>query len=235
MAMRRIIPSAAELRAMLDGRITALSLPLKPQPWRVDGDGRWYRMTGGGESLNCYDPPFNVGDLLYVQEVADVQVTGPNRVRVIYTMPYEIHPPRIAASAVYLPDDRMTRAGRIGPRNMLREMSRLTLQVTGESFQRLSETTAEEAKAEGMVHARIDRGSGWRWGWPNPWTGKPDNNAEGGAQPWRDWSPNPCFAHARMLTGRYQIDVDDWVQRITFTIHRENVDRIIARRMRGAA
>ncbi|RKQ70164.1 hypothetical protein [Oceanibaculum indicum] len=231
MRVRRIIPTGAEVRAMLDGRIAALSWPLRPQPARVDGDGRWYRMPGGGESLNCHDTPFAVGDMLYVQEKVEVAVTGPCRVRIRWAMPYEARPARYADASLILPADRMLSTDRtVGPRNMLREFSRLTLQVTGETIQRLSETTAEQAKAEGMMYARIDPGSGFRWGWPNPWTGRPDNNATDGALAWRDWSPNPCFAHSRKLMGRFGIAQDAWVQRITFTIHRENVDRLMGRR-----
>lgn len=68
MTDRPILFSAPMIQALLEGRKTQTRRVLKPQPCSVGVDGRWYRMPGGGVSLNFFGLPYNIGDRLWVKE-----------------------------------------------------------------------------------------------------------------------------------------------------------------------
>lgn len=66
--MNSILMTAENGQKVYDRVKTQTRRILNPQPTRVDESGRWYRMPGGGDSLNCYDIPYRVGERRYIRE-----------------------------------------------------------------------------------------------------------------------------------------------------------------------
>lgn len=126
--MTRLLAKAHEIRAMLDGDEFVIVRPLKPQPSSVDESGRWYRMPSGGESLNCYDIPYAIGDSVVVKEAH-----ATDGIRVLYAATDDINELRRVRSSAVMP----------------RWASRLTLSVTEVGVKRLQDVTEEEARLAG--------------------------------------------------------------------------------------
>lgn len=66
--MNSLLMTAENGQKVYDRVKTQTRRILNPQPSRVDESGRWYRMPGGGHSLNCYDIPYRVGERRYIRE-----------------------------------------------------------------------------------------------------------------------------------------------------------------------
>lgn len=66
--MNSLLMTAQNGQKVYDRVKTQTRRILNPQPSRVDESGRWYRMPGGGDSLNCYDIPYRVGERRYIRE-----------------------------------------------------------------------------------------------------------------------------------------------------------------------
>jgi len=47
--------------------------PLEPQPYTVRGYERWYRMPSGGLALNCYDSPYQPGQIIDGKRITSVE------------------------------------------------------------------------------------------------------------------------------------------------------------------
>lgn len=56
------------IQAMIAGTKTQTRRIMKPQPSRYEFGNIWYRMPSGGESLNCYDWPIQIGDRIMARE-----------------------------------------------------------------------------------------------------------------------------------------------------------------------
>ncbi|WP_422028117.1 hypothetical protein [Roseovarius sp.] len=200
MTDRPILFSAPMIRALLDGRKTQTRRVLKPQPSNVDGVGRWYRMSSGGESLNCYEIPITPGDRVWVREtwnVPDAYLEPRNRQTALELMNYAATPWAIPGRwrpSIFMP----------------RWASRLTLTVTDVRVQRVQEISEADAMAEG-IKRNIP---GW---FPVPGIDGSGTTARAAfAMLWDSlnakrgfgWSENP------------------WIAAYTFTVHHCNIDQM---------
>lgn len=130
---------AAAIRA---GRKIQTRRILKPQPSNVDKSGRWYRLTSGGESLNCYDLPIAIGDTLWVREPlinsAGYVAYAPEHDEASLEFPAAGWPSRWKWKGEYLPADEMPKWA-----------CRARLRVTDLRIERVQDISDADAVAEG--------------------------------------------------------------------------------------
>ena len=128
---------------------------LKPQPREVDRAGRWYPMTGGGVSLNCYNAPYVVRDRLWARENFYLTDQGDFEIPVFATdqkvSDKHIKYVRSIASQYNFSDDWLRGHILLRPSiHMPRWASRITLNVIDVRFQRVQDISETDAVAEGI-------------------------------------------------------------------------------------
>lgn len=131
-----------------------------PQPINVDEHGRWYRMPGGGESLNCYDCPYGgPGDRLYVREACAIgwHDGGPLAVDYHADGKRRIFEPdtdqKAQAAAAYIGDSRRP------PFLMPKWAARIWLEIVSVKVQRVQEITLDDCKREGIAPYTFAKGA----------------------------------------------------------------------------
>jgi hypothetical protein len=188
----------------------------------------WHRTTG-----TCMAMPIQIGDRLWVREAHAFVGSGDPALYVTradypecVSPQYENVPP--ASDIRWRPSIHMPRAN-----------SRLTLAVTDVRVQRLQEISEEDALAEGietdvwdqaLAVRNYSKSDGWfcMWGGPDCYTDPsvyvPED--EIGRASYRTlWNS---------INGSGAWEANQWVAAYTFTVHRENIDRMTVQHMEAA-
>lgn len=101
--------------------------------------------------------------------------------------------------------------------HMTRELSRIRLELTDVRIERVSDISADDARAEGLAKITKDGGRTWKYGLPDRdgWPGTDDHG-----WPWHEWEVDPRRAFAKLWD---QINIDrapwsasPWVWCLTF-------------------
>ena len=188
MTDRPIIFSAPMVRALLEGSKTQTRRILKPQPTKIDGIGRWYRMPGGGESLNCHDLRFAPDDRLWVRENWSVKRHEPcldherdwqslSSPTIRYTADDSERPPTRGDKKTGFGIFHGSVEKGLPSIHMPRWASRLTLIVEGVKVERLQDISEADAIAEGIT-GRIEPQDSYKDLWnsingPKAWDANP--------------------------------------------------------------
>lgn len=215
MADRHINMRGHEVRGVLDGRKTQHRLVLKPQPNEVDIHGLWYRMPGGGLSLNCYALPYQIGDRLWVREsfLAGIAFDENDMPTVREKIWYRATEPdlRWFSGESDSPSDRPPWRPSI---HMPRWASRLTLTVTDVRVQRVQSISEDDADAEGVEYFCAGLYRDYLQG--------PDIGIDGARASFQSlWdSINAKRGHGW--------DTNPWVVALTFSVEQRNIDEVAA-------
>lgn len=199
MVDRPILFSAPMIRALLGGRKTQTRrIFVPPVPFDIDDDITIELATGS------IKPCWSVGDRLWVRE----QFSAPHSMGDI--------PPRDWADSVriwYWADGDPDNGDWTRPKpsiHMPRIFSRLTLDVTDVRVERLHDISTEDAIAEGPE-------------WVAPTYG-----ISGLAS---TWHADPIKSYAALweaINGTGSWALNPWIAATTFTVHRTNIDALIA-------
>ncbi len=186
--MKSMIMGAENVRAILDGRKTRHSFPIKPQPpegvtwvgWMLDSTARENTKHIGSacwtEGIHYFyaKPRYKVGEIVYVKETAYFETFHQQSDAEIKRDGYD---PSIGVW-VYKADepDYPTIPGSwASPLYMPESASRIHLEITGIKAQRLQDITEDGANAEG--YSRVDE---YAWAWDSinakrgyPWESNP--------------------------------------------------------------
>ena len=231
---RPILFSAEMVRAILDGRKTQTRRVMKPQPIQgesleigiyaptmVDRHGEEYPGPEGWGASNEYEcircPYGKVGEKLWVRETLEE-----------YPMPNLLTGEPSNAIVVRYVADRepvlnehgfdyskwWKRGKKLPAIFMPRWASRITLEITEVRVQRLQETSADDAIAEGFVRLSKDRERLFKYGIPDR-----DGMPYGVGWPWEKWRISPIDAYQALwesINGAGSWDANPWVWAISF-------------------
>ncbi len=228
---RPILFTGAMVRALLAGTKTQTRRLVKPQPvpakdafWErmvgqlYDTDWVWHRSPGcstisnsptGPDGYAREFCPYGVpGDRLWVRETWAPEAPGLLSDGLTGRFMYRAD----ASDFTDPPKD-----GRWRPSiHMPREVSRLTLEITGVRVQRLHDITNADARAEGLSVASKDNGTTWKYGIADR-DGLPGNDDDGWH--WASWFTNPIHAYAALwetINGVGSWDANPWLWAINF-------------------
>ena len=234
MSERPIIFSAPMIRALLGGRKTQTRRVLKPQPpsnehirarsgasygwWRPDNAvGMPFRPVGpvwavreamGGEPLNL-TPPHEVGDRIWVRETFRFDAEWDDCKPADFDRADAIHYDADGDQSLGLWGDPFTLGRTRSPIHMPRWASRLTLIVTDVRVQRVQDISEADAIAEGAecdTCIAMQQSACRRRGCPASKVAFQDLwNSIHGPEAW---------------------DRNDWVAAYTFTVHKQNIDKL---------
>lgn len=199
------------IRALLADRKTQTRRILKPQPYQYNG--RWWivdRYSGDvwlddwvNDRAGCR--PVHPGDRLWVRETwAPLSALTHN----------DPGPQALADGGFYRADDG-TVDGEISKWKpsifMPRHASRLTLTVTDVKVERLQDISEEDARAEGC---------------PVTWDGKPYDPPSPEVDSWQGYGRYSYCLLWSKINGPGSWDANPWVVAYTFTVIKQNIDKI---------
>ena len=137
MAGKGILFNTDMVRAILSGRKTVTRRPVKPQPDRFfEANESPVYLYGVEFNKGIINPPYQVGDILYVRETFGKDRFGEYYYRADYPE-HDCEPYPIWKPSIHMP----------------REAARIFLKVTNVRVERVPEITEDGARAEGIVEA----------------------------------------------------------------------------------
>lgn len=159
MADKPILFNTEMVKAILDGRKTTTRRLLK-QPFEVHPNG-YITKPRGNERLCPYEPPYVVGDTLWVRETWATHYDG-----IHDGLAYCYKADGINLSSECLSGENNRWYPSI---HMPREAARLFLKVTDVRVERLQDITEEQAKSEGVITNDAVKVSSYRYWFEQLW------------------------------------------------------------------
>jgi hypothetical protein len=149
MKERPILYNGPMVRACLAKTKRQTRRVMKPQPSSVDELGRWYRMSSGGESLNCYSCPYGQkGDRLWVRETWSHDAPDLDTCRRGHESDGTFYGPYYKATASRFELTSLRWRPSI---HMPRWASRITQTITEVRVERVQDISEADALAEGVM------------------------------------------------------------------------------------